>query len=51
MKCHEEKHADLLLIREEGKRHYFLLKDFSTFMYEKSVFAVKVYTFLVQKKN
>ena len=32
-KCCEEKHADLLLIGEEGKRHYVLIKDFNTFMY------------------
>ena len=33
-KCCEEKRVDSLLIREEGKRHYFLIKDFNTFMYE-----------------
>ena len=27
-------HVDLLLIGEEGKRHYVLLKDFNTFMYD-----------------
>ena len=27
-----EKHVDLLLIGEEGKRHYVLIKDFNTFM-------------------
>ena len=32
-KCFEEKHVDLLLSREEGKRHYVLIKDFNTFMY------------------
>ena len=32
-KCCEDKHVDLLLIREEGKRHYVLIKDFDTFMY------------------
>ena len=30
----KEKHFDLLLIGEEGKRHYVLIKDFSTFMYD-----------------
>ena len=30
----EEKHVDLLLIGEEGKRHYFIIKDFNTFMYD-----------------
>ena len=29
-----EKHVDLLLIREEGKRHYVLIKDFNTIMYD-----------------
>ena len=29
----EEKHVDLSLIKEKGKRHYVLLKDFNTFMY------------------
>ena len=33
-KCCEEKHADLLLIGEEGKRHNVLIKDFNTFMYD-----------------
>ena len=31
-KCCEEKHVDLLLIAE-GKRHYRLIKDFNSFMY------------------
>ena len=34
----EEKHVDLLLIEEEegeeGKRHYVIIKDFNTFMYD-----------------
>ena len=29
-----EKHVDLLLIGKEGKRHYALIKDFNTFMYD-----------------
>ena len=29
----EEKHDDLLLKEEKGKRHYVLMKDFNTFMY------------------
>ena len=32
-KCWEEKYIDLLSIGEEGKRHYALIKDFNTFMY------------------
>ena len=32
-KCCEEKHVDLLLIEEKGKRHYVLINDFNTFMY------------------
>ena len=28
------KHVDLLLVGEEGKRHYVLIKDFNTFMYD-----------------
>ena len=28
-KCIEEKHVDLILIEEEGKRHYVLFKDFN----------------------
>ena len=55
-KCWEEKHVDLLLIGEEGKRHYVLIKDFNTPMYDhtlhhgKSIFVVIVYKLLVQKK-
>ena len=53
-KC-EEKHVDLLLIEEEWKRHYVLIKDLNTFMYdtlhhEKKYFAIIVYKLLVQKK-
>ena len=33
-KCCKEKHVDLLLTGEESKRHYFLVKDFNTFMYD-----------------
>ena len=32
-KCCEEKHIDLLLIGEKGKRHYVLIKEFNTFMH------------------
>ena len=30
----EKKHVDLLLIGEEGKGHYVLIKDCNTFMYD-----------------
>ena len=30
----EEKHVDLLMKREEDKRHYVITKDFNTFMYD-----------------
>ena len=33
-KCCEEKHVDLSLIGEKGKRHNVLIKNFSTFMYD-----------------
>ena len=33
-KFFEEKHVDLWLIEEEGKRHYVLIKEFDTFMYD-----------------
>ena len=51
----EEKHADLLLIGEEDKRHYVLIKDFITFIYDhtlhgKKIFLVIVYKLFVQKK-
>ena len=29
-----KRHVDLLLIKEEGKKHYVLIKDFNTFMYD-----------------
>ena len=29
-----KKKLDLLLIREEHKKHYVLIKDFNTFMYD-----------------
>ena len=28
----EHKYVDLLLIGEEGKRHYIIIKEFNTFM-------------------
>ena len=31
--CCKEKHLDLLLIGEEGMRHYVIIKDFNTLMY------------------
>ena len=33
-KCFEEKHVDLLLIGQEVKRHYILIKYFNTFVYD-----------------
>ena len=33
-KCCEDKHVDLLLIGEEEKKHYVLIKDFNSFMYD-----------------
>ena len=33
-KCTEEKHVDLLLTGEEGKRQYVLFKNFNTLMYD-----------------
>ena len=33
-KCCEENHVDLLLIGEEGKTHYNIIKDFNTFTYD-----------------
>ena len=36
-KCCEEKHNDLLLTGKERNRHYVLIKDFNTFMYNHTV--------------
>ena len=33
-KCCEDKHIDLLLIGEGEKKHYVLIKNFNTFMYD-----------------
>ena len=55
-KCCEKKHVNLLLIGQEGKRHYVLIKDFNTIIYDhtfhrkKNIFAVIAYRLLVQKK-
>ena len=52
--CSEEKCVDLLLIGEEGKKHF--IKDFNTFMYnhiyiaEENIFTVNVYMLSVQNK-
>ena len=52
----KKKHVDLLLIGEERKRNYVLIKGFNTLMYDhilhhgKRIFVVIVYKLLVQKK-
>ena len=33
-KCYNDKHLDLLLIGEKDTKHYFLITDFNTFMYD-----------------
>ena len=40
-KCYEEKHVDLLLIRQESKRQHVLLKDFNIFMYDHTLHREK----------
>ena len=51
-----KKNVDSLLIEEKGKRHYVIIKDFNTFMYNhtlhrrKNIFVIIVYKGLVQKK-
>ena len=54
IRAYSQKHVDLLLIGEEGKRHYVLIKDSSTFMYDcrlyhekKTFFVFIVYKLLV----
>ena len=37
IECFEEKHVDLLLTTEKGKRYYALVKDFNTFTYAHSL--------------
>ena len=52
-----QRHVDLSLIGEEYERHYVLIKDFNTFMYNHTLsrgrkhFVVIVYKRLVQQKN
>ena len=54
--CCKEKHVDLLLIGEEEKAHFVLIKEFITFMYDHTLhrgrkhFFVIVYKLLVQNK-
>ena len=35
--CCEEKHVDLLLYEEGGEKHYLLIEDFNTFMFDYSL--------------
>ena len=42
-KCCDEKHVDLLLTGEQGKRHYVLTKAFNTFMYDHSLHCGRKY--------
>ena len=52
-KCCEKNHVDLLLIKEKGKKHYVLIKDFNMFLYDHTLHRRKrnivVYRLLVQK--
>ena len=41
-KC-EVKHVDLLLIGEEGKKHYVLINNFDTFMYDHTLDSGRKY--------
>ena len=56
-KCCEDKHVDLLLIGEEGKKRYVTIKYLDTFMYnhtlhhrKKTIFGVIVCKLSVQRK-
>ena len=55
-KCCEGKRADLLLVGEEGKRHFFLINDLMLscmtiyYILEGSIFVVIVYKLSDQKK-
>ena len=51
-KCCKEKHVDLLLIGEEEKRHYVLIKDHMIILYitEENIFVIIFYKLLVQRK-
>ena len=56
-KCFEEKHVHLLLIGEENTKHYALIKNFRTFIFDhtihcgkEKVFAIIVHKILLQKK-
>ena len=42
-KCCQEKHVDLLLIGEEGKKNYVLFKNFNTFMYDHTLYHGRKY--------
>ena len=54
--CCEEKLVDLLLTKEKGKMHYFIIKDPNRFMYNhilyygKNIFVVIVYKLSVYNK-
>ena len=41
------KHADLLLIGKEGKRHYVFIQDFNTFKYDHTLHHGKKKHFIV----
>ena len=43
-KCFVEKDVDLILIGEEGKTHYVLIKDLITFMYDHRLHRVRKYS-------
>ena len=42
-KCYEEKHVDLLLIEEERKRSYILIKDSNTFKCDHTLYLGRKY--------
>ena len=44
-KCCEEKHVDLLLIKENGKRNYVLIRDFNTFVHDHTLHCGKTHCY------
>ena len=42
-KWYEDKDVHMLLIREKDKKHYVLIKDFNTFMYDHTFHCGKKY--------
>ena len=47
----KEKHVALLIIGEEGKRHYVIIKDYNTFIYDHTLHCGRKHFFFQSRRD